>query len=296
MTFEEGRKLATAVRTTNPSLAGVRPDPSANVLDLIERPFRDVADAHERLSALESLLYERGDRRAAFLTIYVRVTAEVDTGLTRGEFNDPAWVATYLVTFADHYRRAFYAFERGLLDEVPDPWRLSFETSLDGDSLVSQDVLLGINAHVNYDLALALYEVGIDPNRPQKYDDHRKINRVLGRLVDEEQELIAERYASGVADIDESLGRLDETLSFFTLREGRRNAWRGAVALTDGRYALIRRAVRWYLRSLSMGAGRFILVPTANSTVRRRLERLEDGGSDRPSDDETESDSGATDR
>ncbi|KAB1186715.1 hypothetical protein GJR98_01200 [Haloferax sp. MBLA0077] len=278
MTFDEGRKLTTAVRTPNPSLSGVRPESSAAVLDLVEDPFRDVADAHERLSALESLLYERDDRRAAFLTIYARVTAEVDEGLSRDAFNDPAWVADYLVTFADHYRRAFCAFERGTVDEVPDPWRLSFETSVRGDALVSQDILLGINAHVNYDLALALSEVGIDPDRRAKYDDHRRINRVLRSLVDEEQDLIAERYAGGIADVDESLGRLDETLSFFTLREGRRNAWRGAVVLTDGRYGPVKRAVRWYLKSLSMGAGHFILAPTTNAAVRERLERLEDGG------------------
>ncbi|REA05905.1 hypothetical protein DEQ92_06510 [Haloferax sp. Atlit-6N] len=276
-TFEEGRKLAAAVRTPNPSLAGVARDATEEVLELVDAPFRDVADAHERLSALESLLYDRGDRRAAFLTIYVRVTAEVDRGLGGGEFTDPEWVADYLVTFADHYRRAFRAFERGDHDDVPDPWQLSFETALAGESLVVQDVLLGVNAHVNYDLALALHEVGIDPDRPAKYDDHRRINRVLRRLVDEEQDLIAERYADGVADIDESLGRFDEALSFFTLREGRRNAWRGAVALTDGRFRPVERAVYWYLRSLTMGAGHFILAPSSNPAVRRRLAQLEAG-------------------
>ncbi|WP_411967854.1 DUF5995 family protein [Haloferax sp. YSSS75] len=280
MTLAEGRKLATAVRTPNPTLSGVRPDASDEVLRLVEDPFRDVADAHDRLAALEALLYERGDRRAAFLTIYARVTAEVDAGLEYGEFADPAWVADYLVTFADHYRRAFYAFECGRRGEVPAPWRLAFETALGGESLVTQDILLGINAHVNYDLALALSEVGIDPNRRTKYADHRRINRVLHRLVDEEQDLVVERYADGLADVDESLGRLDEALSFFTLREGRRNAWRGAVALTDGRYDPVKRLVRWYLESVTMGAGRFILVPTENATLRDRLERLEDGGDD----------------
>ncbi len=107
MTLGEGRKLVTAVRTPNPSLSEPRPDASSEVLRLVEAPFRDVADAHERLAALEALLYESGDRRAVFLTIYARVTAEVDAGLEHGEFTDPAWVADYLVTFADHYRRAF---------------------------------------------------------------------------------------------------------------------------------------------------------------------------------------------
>ncbi|WP_410765680.1 DUF5995 family protein [Haloferax sp. DFSO60] len=278
-TLREGRKIARAVRTTNPTLSGIHHEPSAEILELTGAPFLDVADVHDRLSALEALLYDRGDRRAAFLTIYARVTSEVKDGIETGSFHDSAWVTDYLVTFADHYRRAFDAFERGDTTVVPDPWQLSFETALAGDSLVLQDVLLGVNAHVNYDLALALHEVGIDPNRTQKYEDHRAINHVLQRLVDEEQDLIAERYAAGVAVLDDSLGRLDEALSFFTLREGRRNAWRGAVALTDIRYETLRRGVRWYLRSLTLGAGQLILVPTSTSIVGERLKRLETGES-----------------
>jgi hypothetical protein len=212
-----------------------------------------------------------------FLTVYVRVTEEVRRGVDEGAFEDSAWVESYLVSFADHYRRAFAAFERGDVDAVPPPWRLSFERAVAGDALVLQHVLLGVNAHVNYDLTFALDEVGIDPDRGSKRGDHRAINRVLRRLVDEEQAIVAERYAAGVADVDEAFGRLDEAFSFFTLREGRRNAWYGAVALADGPSRRTRRLVDWILRSVSVGAGYFVLSPSVSPTLMRRLEAIERG-------------------
>jgi hypothetical protein len=194
------------------------PDPA--LLPLIVDPFESVADAHERLTTLESTFRERGDRRGAFLCVYARVTEAVGAAIDAGEFADPEWVTDYLVTFADLYREALLAYETGDLVALPDPWQVAFETAARGDALVVQDVVLGINAHVNYDLALALQRVGVGPDRRARYADHCAVNAVLRSLVDEVQDRIAEFYAPGVTDLDESFGRLDEALSMFSLRGG----------------------------------------------------------------------------
>ena len=276
-TLREGRLTVRAlrhgVRTTPGDGYAGRADPA--LLALVADPFEGVTDARERLSALERTLRERGDGRAPFLTVYARVTGAVERGVTDSAFEDPEWVARYLVAFAEHYRRAFEAFERGHLDDVPDPWQLAFDRACSPDTLVVQDVLLGINAHVNYDLALALHDVGIDPSRPRKRADHRTINETLAALVDEEQVLLAERYAPGLTDIDASLGRLDEALSMFTLRQGRRNAWRGAVALSLGRRA--ERPVRWALNAVSLGAAGAVLAPGVSDGLLERLRAAERG-------------------
>jgi hypothetical protein len=157
------RAFGRGVRTTPGETYAGRADPE--LLALVADPYADVADARERLRALERTLYEREDGRAAFLTVYARVTEAVEGGVAESRFADPDWVARYLVAFADHYRRAFEAFERGTLANVPDPWQVAFDRACSPETLVVQDVLLGVNAHVNYDLALALHDVGIDPDR-----------------------------------------------------------------------------------------------------------------------------------
>lgn len=268
------RALRRGVRTRPGSTYAGRADPT--LLELVGEPFADVADVRERLGALERTLREQGDGRAAFLTVYARVTSAVGRGVADARFADPAWVARYLVAFADHYRRAFEAFERGDLHAVPDPWQLAFDRACSPETLVLQDVLLGVNAHVNYDLALALHDVGIDPDRPRRRADHRAINETLAALVDEEQELLAARYAPGIADVDASLGRLDEALSMFTLRQGRRHAWRGAVALSLG--PRVERPVRWTLNAVSLGTASAVLAPTWSDAVAERLRATERGG------------------
>jgi hypothetical protein len=248
----------------------------AEVAALVETPFESVSDAHERLTALERRFREREDYRGAFLVVYARVTEAVGEAIDADAFADPEWVADYLVTFADLYRRALVDYERGDLRSLPDPWQVAFETAERGECLATQAAVLGINAHVNYDLALALCEVGIDPDRERRYADHCAVNDVLRSVVDEVQTLLADGYAPGVADLDERLGRLDEALGFLTLAQGRDSAWRSAVAM-NSRFGVRRRFARWFLRVSSTGAAYAIRSPTAAPGVLEVLRRAEEG-------------------
>lgn len=262
------------VREGRPSTDGGITDPDFEILELVSRPFDSIDDAHSRLCALESLFRERGDRRGAFLVVYARVTEEVGRAIRNDEFNDARWAADYLVSFADLYRRALLAYEQGDLTSVPDPWQIAFETAVRGDCLVAQDVVLGINAHVNYDLALALHAVDIHDDQRTRYEDHLAINRILQQLVDEVQDLLVQGYAPGIARIDEALGRFDEVFGFFTLREGRDNAWRTAVAL-NSRFVVRRLLARWILRTASTGAAYVILTPNLSGSAYETLRRVE---------------------
>jgi hypothetical protein len=254
--------------------------PDGELVAATRGAFESVADAADRLRELEGLLRERGDRRAVFLTIYTRMTGRIRARIEAGGFADPDWMRAYTVTFANYYRRAFLAFERGDLGAVPDPWRIAFGTAIRGEALVMQDAFLGINAHINYDLALTLRDVGIDPERERKLDDHRAVNEVLARLVDAQQRALAEIYAAGVADVDAALGRLDEELSLLGLREGREQAWRVAVVRTDVGLPPVASLARWVRRATATGGAAFVLGPPLDPTVMAELRRFEREGLD----------------
>ena len=272
------RRAWDGVRRGRPETDGtVDAAPNPAVFDLVAEPFGSVDDAHRRLCALEALFHERGDRRGPFLVIYSRVTWEVGRAVEAGEFADPAWVEAYLVTFADLYRQALLSYETGELETLADPWQVAFEAAERGDCLVAQDAVLGINAHVNYDLALALSLVGVDPDREAKYADHCAVNDVLRQLVDEVQDRLAARYAPGIATVDESLGRFDEVLSYVALAEGRDSAWRTAVALADSRLGVRRMAALWFLRASSTGVAYLLLSPTVSDRFRDSLRDVERG-------------------
>jgi hypothetical protein len=252
----------------------VRSQRDPELLGLVADPYLDVADAHERLVGLAAAFEERGDRRAVFLDIYARMTAAVADGIDRGDFVDSEWVSAYLVEFANLYRQAVYDYEAGNVALVPEAWRLAFDAAARGDSLVVQDAALGVNAHINYDLALTLATVGIESDRREKYADHRAVTDVIRDLLDETQDALADRNASGLEAVDDSLGRLDEWLLVFTIDECRDSAWRTAVAL-QSRFGVRCRLARWLNDVTARGVAHLILSSRVNETVHEQLRGLE---------------------
>lgn len=245
------------------------------VLSLVAEPFTSVEETYRTLHELEQLFRNRNDRRAVFLTVYARVTREVANGIDRGEFENPEWVAEYLVTFADFYRRALLDFETGTMESLPGPWRFFFRATGTDDTLVVQSAVLGINAHVNYDLALALQTVGIDHDRVTKYKDHRRINAILWRLVDETLDRLAKRYAPGIATIADATGPFGEAIWFFALAIGREGAWWIAVAMTESRWDFLQGCVRWTMSHFSTALAIVVLGPNGHALVLDSLQKLE---------------------
>jgi hypothetical protein len=243
------------LRETPPTPTDREHDPA--VLALVSDPYTGVEETHERLGTLLSAFEERADHRAIFLSIYARMTGAVARRVRRGEFADPEWVGEYLVAFANRYRVAVRDYEAGAFDDLATPWLLAFEAAERGESLVVQDAALGVNAHINYDLALALDDVGVGPNREERYRDHCAVIDVIAELVDETQRALADRDAAGLATLDAALGRLDERLTVFAIDECRESAWRTAVAL-DSRCWLRRRLARWLNDATATGAAHII--------------------------------------
>ncbi|AUX10223.1 hypothetical protein AArcSl_2604 [Halalkaliarchaeum desulfuricum] len=250
---------------------------SANpdLLELVAEPFESVEDVADRLGELEARLVERADRRCVFLTVYTEMTAQTAQEIAEGAFDDSEWMRSYLVRFAEYYRRAFRDFEIGRYSDVPDPWIVAFGTAIRGDALVVQDAFLGINAHIVYDLALTLSDVGLDPNRESKYADHRRVDDTLARLVAIQRELLAERYAPGLSRVGENLAGLDDRWSASALRGARETAWRAAVVRTGARWRPVEASTDWLLSRTATGGASLLLSPTVSPLTMRALHDVE---------------------
>ena len=110
-----------------------------------------------------------------FALLYLRTTEGMRDANAEGEFSDPAfWDAEVIPTFANYYLDAYAAWERGDRRQVDPAWRTAFRA--DPERLTcTQLIYLGINAHVNNDLAFMIEEMG-----PRyTYDDHRHVDEVL---------------------------------------------------------------------------------------------------------------------
>lgn len=271
----EARSILRAILASDYSVTRTTPtDP--DLVALLEAEFTTADTVLTRLRAAETRLREQGDRRSVFLTVYTRMTEQVLAGVDDGAFRDPDWVSDYLVSFGNAYRRAHLAYERGDYSDVPVPWRIAFDTARSEDTLALQDALLGVNAHINYDLAYTLEEAGIDPDRPDRHADHDHVNAILADLVDTVQEALVTVYdALGVTSADTLLGHLDEQLMLLGLTGGRAFAWENAVLLADGPRWLTSPLVEWRLRTTSTGIAHVLRSTRLDPQVRDRLRDVE---------------------
>jgi len=201
------------------------------------RTLEDVLD--RMTSVLEAMPPELAPRRA-FLATYQRTTRAVGQALAYGAFEDPAWVEAWDVAFADLYLDALDADLSGDTGHRPPrPWRLAFDAPADLPPL--RHVLLGINAHINYDLPQALLRVINDADFAdavllgRRRRDHERIDAVLSaRVAAEDDELSAQGRKS---PLDRALTPLNRAASARFLREARVKVWHNTSELQRARVA-----------------------------------------------------------
>ena len=99
---------------------------------------------------------------------------------------------------------------------------------------------------------------------------------MLEGLADAVQAALVEAYeASGLADADALLGRLDERATLASLRAAREFAWTNAVLLAD--HPGLGPLVRWRVRTVAAGTAYALLSPTVDPTLRERFREVENG-------------------
>ena len=167
---------------------------------LVERMVADL----DRLPA--------GDARRFFHSTYLRTTRAVADEIDQGGFLDGAWLERWDIAFAQLYLDALDADLRG--DPVPAPWRIAFDVARDRPALPPlRHILLGMNAHINYDLPQALIAVIApadfdDPAiRRSRAADHTHVDTVLLARVGAEVDAPAARSACSTGCSDRSTGR-----------------------------------------------------------------------------------------
>ena len=184
-----------------------------------------------RMQRLLAPLQADEDPRRFFLATYLRITTAVRDELAAGGFQDAEWVERWDLRFAGLYLDALEAHDRGA--PVPRPWAAAFSA---GPRLAPmRHVLLGTNAHVNFDLPQALLSVisSKDFDDPglmrSRHLDHAHVDAVLAARVAAED---AELTRLGGRLSDRILRPLNRAGTRRFLAESRRKVWAN-VALLD---------------------------------------------------------------
>ena len=173
-----------------------------------------------------------------FLGTYLRTTDAVGKAVHDAFFEDPDWVERWDVAFARLYLDALDARQAAAVSVVPRPWRLAFNAPAQLPPL--RHVLLGINAHVNYDLPQALLAVISDAEFEQprlvarRRRDHERIDQILASRVSAE-DVQLKSVSAGRSLLDRILTPLNRAGSKRFLRESRQKVWHNTIELQRAR-------------------------------------------------------------
>ncbi len=204
------------------------------------------------------------DHDAIFSVTYLLVTQEYRRTIEDGSFFDDTPFVNYEDTlFAHYYFAAFDAWEAGRVAEVPPAWRVAFDAAANRAVSATGDLLLGINAHVQRDLPLVLYSVGlVAPDGSSRKPDHDRVDIILNRVMDDILAEIARRFDPTVDDTNAPTS-LDDAALFQILAGWREKAWRNAEALADAPTPAARELVVSQIETDAATEARAIVASTA---------------------------------
>lgn len=212
-----------------------------------EKEYQTVSDVIENLSQFEKRCIDSGDLRGVFTTAYLEITKAISNRIDSTSFKNPGWVTAYLIRFGNLYREALFFSDTANYERVPKSWKIAFETAKTGDGLIIQHLLLGINAHINHDLAIALCDVKIDPVRSDKHHDHTEVNNILRETTENLKSEVTIKYAPILKRLDRKTGYISNDAANFSIPKAREHAWSFAIALTrtkgNAEQTLLRKAL-----------------------------------------------------
>jgi hypothetical protein len=174
------------------------------------------------------------DHRAVFTTTYLELTRALRDGLLA----DPAmltWPRFFFredALFANVYFRSLRRWDRG--QDVPEAWRIAFETAATGEVTGAQDMLLGINAHVQNDMPFVLAQLGLrDRQGRARKPDHDLTNDVLAAAYEDVVAAVRDRYDASMGLTNPPGVPVDDVAGLEMVREWRERVWRNAERLVN---------------------------------------------------------------
>jgi hypothetical protein len=201
----------------------------------------------------------RCDHRAVFATTYLALTRTLKRVLVRHPhfFRYPHHLFTEDALFADVYFNTVHRSNRGR--SVPDAWRIAFGAARSADVNGAQDMLLGINAHVQNDMPFVLAALGLRTRSgTSRKPDHDRVNEVLNRAYKPVVHAVKRRYDDRVGLTNSDLTPLDDAGGLELVRGWREQVWRNAERLVNARSDRERKQVARQIEANAAGWARAI--------------------------------------
>jgi len=191
-------------------------------------PAQTIGDVIERLDQIIERCIRERSRLGYFAMLYRNVTVRVRDEIAAGRFENGPRMERLDVIFANRYLEALDTFWRG--ERTTESWQVAFLTARQRSPIIFQHLLLGMNAHINLDLAIAAVQTSPGDELPGLKRDFQEITVLLGEMIDCVQARI-DRVSPWFHILDRVGGRTDEQICAFAIGAARSRAWGAAAKL-----------------------------------------------------------------
>lgn len=181
------------------------------------------------------------NQQAVFLRCYRLMTINTLAGVDSGEFADPAWVDQLLHRFSEHYFNALDLYYQEP-HSAPPVWQLAHNAARDPHISPLQNLLLGVNAHINFDLVLTLDELlkpdwrsFTESQKTMRYKDYKQVNAIIARTIDIVQDEVLDSVMPEMDLFDRLMGPLDELLVSRLITHWRDSVWNHARRILEAK-------------------------------------------------------------
>jgi hypothetical protein len=179
----------------------------------------------EVLQQLDQIIFtcrKESNRLGFFATLYRNVTIKVKEGIAAGLFDDGPRMERLDVAFANRYLAALQSFRQN--EPLSNCWRVAFQTAANYWPLIIQQLLVGTNAHVNFDLGIAAAGIAPGPGLPALRDDFDRINSILSGMILKVRTDI-EELSPWIKFLDRLAPTAEDQIINFSLNKARASAW-----------------------------------------------------------------------
>ena len=136
----------------------------------------------ERLDGVIDETIRSRSRAGYFAAMYRKVTVAVRDAIVAGRFEDNDRMARLDRVFAERYLDAYDEWRWG--GRPTAAWQAAFDASERWRPIIIQQLLVGMNAHINLDLGIAAATVAPGSQLADLRSDFDLINDVLAELID----------------------------------------------------------------------------------------------------------------
>lgn len=165
-----------------------------------------------------------------FAILYRKMTVAVRDGIQNNSFTISARMAQLDVIFANRYLQAWHAYVNKR--PCPNAWCAAFDAAEKKNLIVLQHLILGINTHINLDLAIAAAECCPSDKIHDLKNDFEKINSIIADLTQSVQDTLAKIWLPMRA-INRITDKQQDAVINFSIKTARKASWNNAVTLAN---------------------------------------------------------------